>query len=154
MGANSEIYRTKRETRVAEMFRMDSEGRLKATELAEGGTSGHATGVPLACSLCAGQSRSGVNTLKGGLSQMFVPVVDGDQRPLMPTKPSRARRWIREGKATPFWKKGVFCVRLNIEPSSKNMQSVVVGIDPGSKKEGFSVKSKAHKTDKEKTYTT
>lgn len=47
---------------------------------------------------------------------MFVPVVDSDGRPLMPTIPSRARRWIRSGKATPFWKRGLFCVRLNVAP--------------------------------------
>jgi hypothetical protein len=62
----------------------------------------------------------------------------------MPTTPSRAKRWIKLGKATPFFKKGVFCVRLNIEPSSYNYQPIVVGVDPGSKREGFSVKSKAH----------
>ncbi|MGY2793833.1 hypothetical protein ACVWVQ_000889 [Thermostichus sp. MS-CIW-36] len=39
---------------------------------------------------------------------MFVPVVDHNQNPLMPTTPSRARRWIKTGKATPFWKRGVF----------------------------------------------
>ena len=75
---------------------------------------------------------------------MYVPVVDREQKPLMPTKPSRARRWIKEGKATPFWKKGVFCVRLNIEPSSRETQPIVVGIDPSTKKEGFSVKSEKH----------
>lgn len=75
---------------------------------------------------------------------MFVPVVDKAQRPLMPTKPSRARRWIKSGKATPFWKKGVFCVRLNVEPSGRKTQPIAVGIDPGSKCEGLSVKSKAH----------
>lgn len=37
---------------------------------------------------------------------MFVPVVDKNQTPLMPTQPSRARKWIKEGKATPFWKRG------------------------------------------------
>ena len=62
----------------------------------------------------------------------------------MPTKPSRARRWIKSGKATPFWKKGVFCVRLNVEPSGRKLQEIAVGIDPGSKKEGFTVKSEAH----------
>ena len=62
----------------------------------------------------------------------------------MPTKPSRDRRWIKEGKATPFWKHGVFCVRLNIEPSDREFQPIAVGIDPGSKKEGFTVKSEAH----------
>lgn len=75
---------------------------------------------------------------------MFIPVVNSDNKPLMPTKPSRARRWIREGKATPFWRRGVFCVRLNKEPSDRAFQPVGVGIDPGSKKEGFTVKSEAH----------
>lgn len=74
----------------------------------------------------------------------FVPVVDQDQKPLMPTKPSRARRWIKEGKATPFWKCGVFCVRLNVDPSAREYQEVAVGIDPGSKREAFTVKSAAH----------
>lgn len=62
----------------------------------------------------------------------------------MPTIPSRARRWIRSGEATPVWKKGVFCVRLNVEPSNTNKQLIVVGIDPGSKREAYTVKSKAH----------
>ena len=75
---------------------------------------------------------------------MFVPVVDKDQRPLMPTTPARARKWIKSGKATPFWKRGVFCVRLNTEPSAREMQEVAVGIDPGSKKEALTVKSEAH----------
>jgi len=74
----------------------------------------------------------------------FVPVVDKNQKPLMPTKPSRARKWIKEGKATPFWKRGVFCVRLNIEPSGEEKQDIAVGVDPGSKKEGFSILSESH----------
>jgi len=75
---------------------------------------------------------------------MFVPVVDKDQKPLMPTKISRAKRWVKQGKGTFFWKKGVLCVRLNVEPSSRHTQPIGVGIDPGSKKEGFSVKSESH----------
>jgi hypothetical protein len=46
--------------------------------------------------------------------------------------------------ATPFWRHGVFCVRLNREPSARNKQAVVIGIDPGSKREGLTVKSSAH----------
>ena len=75
---------------------------------------------------------------------MYVPVVDEHQNPLMPTKPSRAKKWIKSGKATPFWKKGIFCVRLNVDPSDRYFQEIAVGIDPGSKKEGFTVKSEAH----------
>ena len=74
---------------------------------------------------------------------MFISVVNQKQEPLMPTKPSRARRWILSGKATPFWNHGVFCVRLN-QPSGEAKQEIAVGIDPGSKKEGFTVKSNAH----------
>jgi hypothetical protein len=83
-------------------------------------------------------------TLRKETYRMFVPVVDCNQQPLMPTTPARARRWIKSGKATPFWKKGVFCVRLNVEPSDRQTQPVAVGVDPGSKKEGWTVKSTAH----------
>src|SRR5260370_14753301 len=81
---------------------------------------------------------------KKGLPPMSVPVVDHHQHPLMPTTPARARRWIQSGKVTPFWKQGVFCVRLNVEPSAREMQPIAVGIDPGSKKEGYSVVAAAH----------
>jgi hypothetical protein len=72
----------------------------------------------------------------------FVPVVQ--QNPLMPTTANRAASWIKTRKATPFWKRGIFCVRLNAEPSARNKQSIALGIDPGSKFEGFTVKSEAH----------
>jgi hypothetical protein len=78
------------------------------------------------------------------MSNTFVPVVDQEQQPLMPTTPSRARRWIRSGKATHFWKGGVFCVRLNVEPSQRVQQPITVGIDPGSKREGIVLVSAAH----------
>lgn len=75
---------------------------------------------------------------------MFVPVVDQNQQSLMPTTPPRARRWIKSGLATPFWKGGIFCIRLNREPSMREVQAIVVGIDPGSRKEGYSLRSMAH----------
>src|SRR5262249_10833801 len=40
-------------------------------------------------------------------------------------------------------KRSVFCVRLNQEPSDHRVQPLAVGIDPGSKKEAFTVKSAA-----------
>lgn len=70
-----------------------------------------------------------------------IPVIDSNQRPLMPTTLNRAIRWKESGKATLFYKKGVLCARLNVEPSSRFTQPIAVGIDPGSKREGFTVKS-------------
>ena len=81
---------------------------------------------------------------KGVLHTLYVVVVDKNQNPLMPTTHARVRKWIKSGKATPFWRNGVFCVRLNVEPSDAYKQEIVVGVDPGSKKEGFTVKSEAH----------
>lgn len=75
---------------------------------------------------------------------MFVPVVDKDNKPLMPTLPSRARKWIASNKATPFWKRGVFCVRINQKTLSTEKQEIAVGIDTGIKKEAFTVKSDSH----------
>ena len=76
--------------------------------------------------------------------QKSVPVVDFNQVPLMPTSPARADRWVKSRKATPFWKKGIFCVRLNIEPSARIYQEVALGADPGSKMEGYTVASSTH----------
>ena len=75
---------------------------------------------------------------------MFVPVLDRNQKPLMPTTPARARRWIKSGKATALWKGGIWCVRLNVEPSAYQIQTIAVGIDPGSKREGYSILSATH----------
>jgi hypothetical protein len=78
------------------------------------------------------------------MTDMFVPVVDQHQSALMPTTPARARRWIKSGKATYFWKGGMFCVRLNVEPVAREQQPIAVGIDPGSKREGIVVTSASH----------
>ena len=74
----------------------------------------------------------------------YVPVIAPDGEQLMPTTPPVARHLIKKKDATPFWKNGIFCIRLNREPSSRYKQEIAVGIDPGSKKEGFSVKSEKH----------
>lgn len=74
----------------------------------------------------------------------MVPVIDQNQKPLMLCSEKRARKMVETKKATPFWKRGVFLIRLNAEPSARNIQNIAVGIDPGSKREGFTVKSEAH----------
>ena len=74
---------------------------------------------------------------------MFVPVTSRDGKKLMPTHPNKAGVLIKKGLATPYWSNGVFCIRLNYE-TEEYTQEIVVGVDPGSKKEGFTVKSESH----------
>lgn len=73
---------------------------------------------------------------------MRIPVVDSQHQPLMPTKPSRARKWIREGKAIgKFNDLGQFYIQLVNEPSGSESQPIVIGIDPGKKYSGIGVQS-------------
>ena len=62
----------------------------------------------------------------------------------MPCSEKRARKLMERGDAKPYWCKGLFCIILQREPSSRDTQEIVVGVDPGSKWEGFTVKSEAH----------
>lgn len=74
---------------------------------------------------------------------MRVPVIDWNGKPLMPTKPSRARRWIKEGKAIGKWSKlNIFYVQLLQPSSGTKTQDIVVGIDPGKMFTGMAVLSK------------
>lgn len=73
---------------------------------------------------------------------MRIPVVDSQNQSLMPTKPSRARKWIRLGKAIgKFNNLGQFYVQLVAESSGSETQSIVIGIDPGKLYSGIGVQS-------------
>ena len=103
----------------------------------------------LVFTLCGSQWRREIytyicRTYRISTEKMHVPIVDKNHKALIPTIPSRAKKWIKSGKATPFFKKGIFCVRLNVEPSNRNTQPIAIGIDPGSEPEGYTVKSKSH----------
>ena len=74
---------------------------------------------------------------------MFVPVKTKEGKQLMPTSPPVARHLIKSGKATPYWSNGIFCIHLNYD-TKEHTQEIVVGVDPGSKKEGFTLKSESH----------
>lgn len=70
-----------------------------------------------------------------------VPVVSQEGKPLMPTKSSRARRWVKEGKAVGKWSDiGIYTVQL-LAPTNKETQPVVVGVDPGKSYAGIGVQS-------------
>ena len=75
---------------------------------------------------------------------MFVPVKTKDGEVLMPMHAARARKLVQRGEATPYWDNGIYCICLNKEPSKRDTQEIAVGVDPGSKKEGFTVKSAVH----------
>ena len=74
---------------------------------------------------------------------MFVPVRTKDGQQLMPMRAARARKLVKRGEATPYFSNGIYCIRLNKEPSDRETQEIAVGVDPGSKKEGFTVKSES-----------
>jgi RRXRR protein len=72
-----------------------------------------------------------------------VPVVSQTGEPLMPTKPSKARKLVRDGKALGKWNKlSQYYIQLTFEPSEKETQSIAVGLDPGKKYSGIGVQSK------------
>ncbi|NEP00924.1 MAG: hypothetical protein F6K58_20130 [Symploca sp. SIO2E9] len=60
-----------------------------------------------------------------------VPVISKSGKPLMPTKPSRARRWLKEGKAR-IYRNDLqqFAIQLTVDAGTKT-QPITVGIDPG-----------------------
>ena len=78
-----------------------------------------------------------LDTVKG--NPLRIPVVDTRGVALMPCTPAKARHLFKSGLARPKRDKvGMFYVQLCYEQEPDN-QPLVVGIDPGSKFEGFSV---------------
>jgi len=70
-----------------------------------------------------------------------VPVLSKHGLPLMPTKPSRARRWLKQGKARIVHNDlGIFQIQLTKYAQQKT-QPIVVGVDPGKLYTGIGVQS-------------
>ncbi|MHB8595896.1 MAG: RRXRR domain-containing protein [Ktedonobacteraceae bacterium] len=70
---------------------------------------------------------------------MRIPVIDSRGVPLMPCTPPKARYLLKAGKARPKRTKlGIFFIQLTYE-QTPNTQPLVVGVDPGSAFEGYSV---------------
>lgn len=70
----------------------------------------------------------------------WIPVVSSTGKPLMPCHPSRARKLVAKGKVVKKWLKGFFYIQL-LDREDGDTQEVCVGVDPGSKREGFTVLS-------------
>ena len=61
-----------------------------------------------------------------------VAVVSAEGKPLMPTKPSKARKLVRDGKAIGKWDKlNQYYIQLKFTPSGEDTQPISCGIDPG-----------------------
>lgn len=67
----------------------------------------------------------------------MVPVLDKNNNPMMPCSEKRARQRMERKQAIPYFKKGIFCVKLLKEVINPVSQPVALGIDPGSKREGY-----------------
>ena len=119
-------------------------GRLKTIESTACGRAKNTGDASLIPSPLVDQSRSEqlpAPRSRGAL--VTVPILNADTRPLMPCHPARARLFVRSGRAKRRWFKGVFAVQMLKQIEGAKTQPVAVGVDPGSKREGFTVKSEA-----------
>ena len=138
----------KRKTRVAKIRNANSRiaGRSKATESSACGRAQHDTDVSLVGIPCDDQSRReklsrrNIRRVPVGARVTSVPVVSATGTPLMPTSPVRARKLIKSQQAKKRFRYGIFYLQLTEREDGK-VQKVSCGIDPGSKREGFTVKS-------------
>jgi hypothetical protein len=73
----------------------------------------------------------------------YVPIIDSNNKPLMPAHPARARELCKNKRAINFWKNGVFCIKM-LDRNGGVKQEIAVGVDPGSKREGYTIKSNKH----------
>ena len=75
--------------------------------------------------------------------QKFVPVVSKTGKPLMPTTNQKADKLIAKGRAVRCFDRGLFYIQLT-DREDGYTQPIAVGVDPGSKREGFTIKSESH----------
>ena len=70
---------------------------------------------------------------------MKIPVIDKNKIPLMPCSQRRAKKLIKTKQAKPYFQNGFFCIMLLREPSERNYQQIMIGIDTGATREGYTV---------------
>jgi len=126
-------------------------GRLKTPEPTTRGRALYVASASQACNRYVGQPRRAklpVSLARAGQSPrpvfpVWVPVISSTGTPLMPCRPAYARALIKSGRAVKRWFRGVFCVKM-LDRAEGIVQQVVVGVDPGSKREAMTVQSKQH----------
>lgn len=77
-------------------------------------------------------------------NQNTVPVLGADSEPLMPTRPSRARRLMEQGQAKKYWRKGIFHIQMTdvgADDADVEIEGVQLNVDPGAKATGLAVVS-------------
>jgi len=87
----------------------------------------------------------GHSTLTGEAVIGKVPVISIRGKPLIPCKPSKARKLLAKGLAEKCWNKlGMLYLQLNFEPKSRlnKDQQICLAVDTGSKWDGVAVVSK------------
>ena len=143
----------KQETRVPKIKSRRARGRLKETESHARGRAIDTKDASQVFGPSGGQSRRDstpkVSARKPTVVRevtpyiQWIPVVSKTGKPLMPTRHKRVRQLMKAGKAVGKWKVGIFYIRLT-EREDGEVQPIAVGVDPGSKREGFTVKSNKH----------
>jgi hypothetical protein len=130
---------------VAKILTEERKGRLKAIEPTNYGRLKDTRGASLASSPSVGQSRSEklpvLKRTENG--SVMVPVLDLHGKALKPCHVRTARKLIQKGLVKRKWFKGIMVVQM-LRETDYGIQPIAVGIDPGSKREGFTVKSKKH----------
>jgi len=79
---------------------------------------------------------------ESGRMPTLVPVVSRDGHPLTPCKSSKARKLLKGGVAEKKWNKlGIFYIKMLVD-TRKETPEMCIGLDPGSKFDGYAVVSK------------
>src|SRR5215471_251769 len=76
-------------------------------------------------------------SVKYNIHSVFV--LSCENKPLAPTTPARARKLLNAGVAEKVWSKfGTFGIRM-LQPTRECTPETALGIDPGTKYEGYSI---------------
>jgi len=142
---NKQDRESGRETRVRKLGSQETGDRTELSRLPVAGRSTsevlHQPPISATASPEVGNCRRPKGLRDPGNGILYVPVVDRDGKPLMPCRAERARELVRKGRAIRRFSRGLFYIRLK-DRSGGQLQAVACGVDPGSKREGYTVKAK------------